>query len=70
MPDITKATDAEREVLETVLRELRHTMATGHTMQIHLDPWTDRKGIYIHVYHDPSGNSFTFSGEFRKRRKR
>ena len=62
---LDNATDAEREVLEAALREMRHAVAERQQMTIYFDPWSCEPGAYVCV---EAGYQFEVHGEFRRRK--
>jgi hypothetical protein len=65
-----KPTEAERELLDLVLREVRHAVATREQVCVHVDPWTSGGGLNVFVNYNAPGLSYEIAGELTARRVR
>lgn len=65
------ATPAEAEVLELVLREMRHARSIGRQLMVTIDAWTAEPGNGVNVFFgmDASGWSTSVEGRFNRARK-
>lgn len=64
------ATQDEVQMLELVLREVRHVMSTGEQMQINVDPFAHGSGLHLGFHYNGSGWTRELSGSFKPARKR
>lgn len=63
-------TEAERDLLALVLREIRHVAATGEQLSILVDPFAAGDGANVCFSYNGDGWSTALKGRLTRRRKR
>lgn len=66
---LDNATDAERAVLELVLREMRGARSGNYQLEVMFDPWVTQPGAYVCVTGAGQGFQTEFCGVFKRRQR-
>lgn len=63
-------TKTEREILDTILREMRHVASTRDQLMITIDTYAGLSGATVVFSNNPNCNTYAFDGAIRAQRKR
>lgn len=65
-----RPTPTEQELLDLVLREVRHATATGEQLSITVDPFAHTHGCHVFVSYNQPGLSWELNGKMLRRKIR
>ncbi|HEY1956749.1 MAG TPA: hypothetical protein VGH28_14110 [Polyangiaceae bacterium] len=65
-----RPTPTEREILDEILRHIRHVAATRAQLTIYVDTYVNNAGVSVDFVHNPKSNAYEFNGPIRAQRKR
>lgn len=65
-----KPTKAEQEILDLILREIRHSAASRDQLMITVDTFVALDGAHVVFSTNPACNTYEVTGSIHARRKR